>query len=100
MKNTGRKPKTSFKEKMMYYFDLWLSRGTVSTILLLFCATGLFILMIGILAMLIGGQGDTLGKSLWDTMNHAFDPGVLSGDSGNKIYEARKILFLYKLTPG
>ena len=86
MKNQGRKTRNTIWEKILYYFDIWLSKGTLPMITLLFGVTGLFVLIIGVLTMVFGGQDYTLGRSLWDTMNHAFDPGVLSGDSGNKVF--------------
>ena len=88
MKNTGaghRKKKRSLKERMLYYIDNWLSKGTLPTIILLFAITGLMVFMIAILALVFGGQ-DSLAHSLWETMNHAFDPGVLSGDTGGKVF--------------
>ena len=88
MKNTGaghRKKKRSLKERMLYYIDNWLSKGTLPTIILLFVITGLMVFMIAILALMFGGQ-DSLAHSLWETMNHAFDPGVLSGDTGGKVF--------------
>ena len=86
MKNNNKKHQTSIRKKIMYYFDLWLSKGTFSTIIFLFVVTGIFVFIIGVLAKLLGGQNASLGKSIWDTMNHAFDPGVLSGDSGSVFF--------------
>lgn len=86
MKNSDKKDRTSIYKKALYYFDLWLSKGTFSTIIFLFAVTGFFVFIIGVLARLLGGQDASLGKSIWDTMNHAFDPGVLSGDSGSAFY--------------
>ena len=88
MKNTGKKEnksKKTFYRRILYYFDIWLSQGTLPTIILLFVFTGLLVFIIGFLAVLIGGQ-ESLGQSLWDTMNHAFDPGVLSGDTGSRVF--------------
>ena len=87
MKNTGtgRNKKKTFKERSLYYFDIWLSKGTLPTIILLFAITGLLVFVIALLAVLFGGK-DSLARSLWDTMNHAFDPGVLSGDTGGKVF--------------
>ena len=88
MKNTGagrNKKKKTIKERMLYYFDIWLSKGTLPTIILLFVITGLLVFVIALLAVMFGGK-DSLASSLWDTMNHAFDPGVLSGDTGGKIF--------------
>ena len=79
MKNTGagrNKKKKTIKERMLYYFDIWLSKGTLPTIILLFVITGLLVFVIALLAVMFGGK-DSLASSLWDTMNHAFDPGVL-----------------------
>ena len=86
MKNSDKKDRKNFYRRVRYYFDLWLSKGTVSTIIFLFAVTGLFVLIIGLLANVFGGQDASLGKSVWETMNHAFDPGVLSGDSGSFLY--------------
>ena len=88
MKNAGtgrNKKKKTIKARILYYIDIWLSKGTLPTIILLFAITGLLVFIIAMLAVLFGGQ-DSLASSLWDTMNHAFDPGVLSGDTGGKIF--------------
>ena len=71
--------------RVLYYFDIWLSKGTLPTIILLFAVTGVFVFIIALLAVMFGGQ-DSLSQSLWDTMNHTFDPGVLSGDTGSRIF--------------
>ena len=94
MKNTGKresKRKMSIYKRTLYYFDIWLSKGTLPTIILLFAVTGFLVIIIGLLALAVGGQ-ESLSKSLWDTMNHTFDPGVLSGDTGS-----RSFLFLMLL---
>lgn len=86
MKNRNKKSQNNIYKKTKYYFDIWLSKGTLSTIIFLFVVTGIFVLIIGVLAKVIRGRDASLGKSIWDTMNHAFDPGVLSGDSGSIFY--------------
>ena len=84
MKGSKRK---KFRQKLQYYFDLWLSKGTISMIILLFCVTGIIVVLLSILALLFGGvKGLTLGGALWGTLNHAFDPGVLSGDDGGYMF--------------
>ena len=80
----NNKNKNIYK-RVLYYFDIWLSKGTLPTIILLFAVTGVFVFIIALLAVMFGGQ-DSLSKSLWDTMNHTFDPGVLSGDTGSRIF--------------
>ena len=80
-----KKRKKSFYRQVLYHFDNWLSKGTLSTIILLFAVTGVLVLIIALLAVIFGGQ-ESLGNSLWGTMNHALDPGVLSGDDGSKAF--------------
>lgn len=88
MKNSdpgkNNKDKSIYKQ-VLYYFDIWLSKGTLPTIILLFAVTGVFVFIIALLAVMFGGQ-DSLTQSLWDTMNHTFDPGVLSGDTGSRVF--------------
>ena len=86
MKNGDKKDRGNIYRKVRYYFDLWLSKGTFSTIIFLFAVTGIFVFIIGLLANAFGGRNVSLGRSIWETMNHTFDPGVLSGDSGSYFY--------------
>ena len=88
MKNTNNrenKKKKNIYRRALYYFDIWLSKGTLSTILFLITFTAVLVFIIGLLAVLFGGQ-ESLAQSLWNTMNHAFDPGVLSGDTGSRVF--------------
>ena len=78
--------KYTFREKIMYMVDAWLSRGTISTIIFLLAVTGALGFVIGILVMHFGGVDVSLRRSLWDTFNHIIDPGVLSGDSGSPLF--------------
>ncbi|MDO4408092.1 MAG: hypothetical protein Q4C16_04025 [Eubacteriales bacterium] len=78
--------KYTFREKIMYMVDAWLSRGTLSTIIFLLAVTGALGFVIGILVMHFGGVDVSLRRSLWDTFNHIIDPGVLSGDSGSPLF--------------
>ena len=78
------KNQKNWKKKLQYWFDLWLSKGTFSMVILLFAITGLIVLLLSVLVIAIGGAQDiSLGSAIWNTLNHAFDPGVLSGDDGN-----------------
>ena len=84
--NSGdKKHNKTLYRRILYHFDNWLSKGTLSTIILLFAVTGVLVFIIAMLAVAFGGQ-DSLGSSLWGTMNHALDPGVLSGDSGSIMF--------------
>ena len=72
------KDQKNWKKKLQYWFDLWLSKGTFSMVILLFAITGLIVLLLSVLVIAIGGAQDiSLGSAIWNTLNHAFDPGVL-----------------------
>ena len=55
-------------------------------VILLFAITGLIVFILSLLVIAFGGQDASLTGALWNTLNHAFDPGVLSGDVGNRIF--------------
>ena len=85
-KGSGKNDKDkNIYRRVLYYFDIWLSKGTLPTIILLFAVTGAFVVIIATLAVMFGGQ-ESMSQSLWNTMNHTFDPGVLSGDTGSRIF--------------
>ena len=82
-----RKNRKSLKEHIRYYSDLWLSKGTVSMAVLLFAITGLMIIILSALIKLFCiRQGLSFREALWQTLNHALDPGVLSGDNGTAVF--------------
>ena len=74
----------SFKERMLYYIDIWMSRGTASMLVLLFIITGIIVSLLGLLAWLTAkASGVTAVESIWNVLLHALDPGVISGDQGS-----------------
>ena len=56
-----KKRKKSIYRQVLYHFDNWLSKGTLSTIILLFAVTGVLVLIIALLAVIFGGQ-ESLGN--------------------------------------
>lgn len=91
MKGDNRKKRRSLREKLLYYFDLWLSKGTISMTILLFLAIGVFTLLIGMVAMIIDGEDGSAIHALWIALNHTIDPGALGGDEGNPLFIALMI---------
>ena len=74
-------------KKLHYYFDLWMSKGSGSMIFLLFLFTGVLVLVLGAVAWLVmKATGMSFGFSLWNTLLHTFDPGVIAGDGGSAAY--------------
>ena len=78
-----RKNRRSFKQLAHYYFDLWLSKGTVSMAVLLFVITGIVMLILAVLIRVFcASRGISFWRALWETLTHTLDPGVLAGDDG------------------
>ena len=74
----------SFKERMLYFLDIWMSRGTASMLVMLFIITGIIVSLIGLLAWLsVKTRGVTAGESIWNVLLHTLDPGVISADQGS-----------------
>ena len=81
------KDKKRFKSLFSYYFDLWLSKGTVSMVILLFVITGIIILLLSVFIILFcSSRGINFIQAFWGTLTHTLDPGVLAGDEGSVIF--------------
>lgn len=82
-----QKKRRSFKKLFHYYFDLWLSKGTISMAALLFVITGVVILILSLMIKLFcASRGITLRQAIWQTLTHTLDPGVLAGDDGTVFF--------------
>ena len=79
MRDNRGKKRRSLKEKLLYCFDLWLSKGTVSMTILLFLAIGAFTLLIGTVSMIIDGENTSVKEAMWSALNHTIDSGTLGG---------------------
>jgi voltage-gated potassium channel Kch len=78
--------KPSISERFRYWFDGYMSRGTIALIGLLAIVTVAFILIISLIVVAIGkGPGDEaadFGETLWNSMLRTLDPGTMGGDEG------------------
>lgn len=82
-----QKDKKQFKSLFNYYFDLWLSKGTVSMVILLFVITGIIVLLLSVLIIIFcSSRGINFLQAVWGTLTHTLDPGVLAGDEGSVIF--------------
>ena len=87
-------PNKSFKKRLRYHLDLWMSRGPGSMIALLFLATFIIIVILGLLEWLVKrNTGESFLSAVWNILLHALDPGVISGDKD----DSRLFLFLMLL---
>ncbi|MDO5476740.1 MAG: hypothetical protein Q4F43_06470 [Eubacteriales bacterium] len=91
MRDNRGKKRRSLKEKLLYCFDLWLSKGTISMTILLFLAIGAFTLLIGTVSMIIDGENTSVKEAMWSALNHTIDSGTLGGDEGNPVFIALMI---------
>jgi voltage-gated potassium channel Kch len=82
------KNKHTFKDRLRYHFDNYMSRGTGALIGGLALASFLLILVAAITIVLVRlpkpdeGGGLGFGEALWQTMLHSIDTGTLAGDTG------------------
>jgi ion channel POLLUX/CASTOR len=79
--------KPSFSERVRYWFDNWMSRGTVALMGLLGLATVALVIVVGTLAFVFhafpddAADGD-LFDLWWGGLMRTLDPGTMGGDSG------------------
>ncbi len=79
--------KYTFKQKLRYYFDNTLSRGTSSVIMWLAVLSLLVIIVFGIVYAVSGinmegEEGMNFFESMWQTLLRSIDPGTMAGDTG------------------
>ena len=78
--------KPTLSERVRYWFDGFMAKGTIALIGLLAAVTALFILAItGIVAIFQIGPGDKpaeFAETLWNSMLRTLDPGTMGGDQG------------------
>ena len=79
--------KYTFKQKLRYYFDNTLSRGTSSIIMWLAVVSLLVIIVFGIIYTVSGinmegEEGMGIFEAMWQTLLRSIDPGTMAGDTG------------------
>ncbi len=84
--------KFSFRQKLRYWFDNLMSKGTASLLLLLAVITSLVVIIGGLLTVALGGAdgsgGATAGSSIWYTLMHTISTGVITKEEGTVPYLA------------
>lgn len=77
----------SWKDKLQYWFDNLMSKGSLSLIGLLAVITGIVIAIAGcIVALLPDAEGAGVMSSIWFSLMHAIDAGTIAGDSGSFLF--------------
>ena len=79
-------------KRFRYWFDNLMSKGTTSLLLLLAVITTVVVVIGAVIAMALGGAdgsgADSAGKSIWFTLMHAINTGVLAKEEGTVPYLA------------
>ena len=85
-----RKPTTG--QRLRYWFDNLMSKGTASLLLVLGVITAVVVVAGGLAAVALGGAdgtgADSPGGSIWFTLMHAINTGVLAKEEGTVPYLA------------
>lgn len=71
--------KVTWKEKLQYWFDNLMSKGTIALVGMLFLITLIVVVITGIISTMIGTDATT-GTNIWMSFMHALDAGTLAGD--------------------
>ena len=77
----------SWKDKLQYWFDNLMSKGSLSLIGLLAVITAIVIAIAGVIvALLPDAEGAGVLSSIWFSLMHAIDAGTIAGDSGSFLF--------------
>ena len=80
------------RQKLRYWFDNLMSKGTASLLLLLGVITATVAIVGGLIAVALGGPdgsgAESTGSSIWFTLMHALNTGVLAKEEGTIAYLA------------
>ena len=84
--------KPTLQQRLRYKFDNLMSKGTMSLLLILGIITAIVVVTGGALAVVLGGADGTgaesPGETIWFTLMHAINTGVLAKEEGTVPYLA------------
>ncbi|VEH03144.1 TrkA-C domain [Slackia heliotrinireducens] len=78
------------QQRFRYWFDNLMSRGTKSLLLVLGVITAVVVIIGGLISVALGGPDgsgeSSVGGSIWFTLMHAINTGVLAKEEGTVVY--------------
>ena len=84
--------KATMGQRFRYWFDNLMSKGTASLLLILGVITAVVVVIGGLVSIALGGPdgsgADSAGHSIWFTLMHAINTGVLAKEEGTIPYLA------------
>lgn len=81
----------TWRDRVRYAFDTWMSRGTPALIVGLFIASVIIVVAISLAVWLVGAARDQslgLADLLWYGLLRTLDPGTMGGDQGSPAFLA------------
>ena len=94
--------KPTLQQRLRYKFDNLMSKGTMSLLLILGIITAIVVVTGGVLAVVLGGADGTgaesSGETIWFTLMHAINTGVLAKEEGTVPYLAVMTVTRYVMT--
>jgi voltage-gated potassium channel Kch len=76
-------------ERLRYWFDNVMSRGTPALVGLLAAASAVLVVIFGVASLFVADQevrDQGVGRTLWMSMMRAIDPGTVAGDEANGLF--------------
>lgn len=76
--------KHTLREKLQYRFDNLMSKGTIALVGVLFGATAIVVIIVGVLLSILDQQHSSVGLNIWNSMMHIIDAGTITAaDTGD-----------------
>lgn len=73
--------KYTLKQRLQYQFDNIMSKGSVALVGMLFLATALVAMIVGLLMVFLDGGDTGWGENIWLSIMHIIDAGTITGAS-------------------
>lgn len=76
-------------ERLRYWFDNVMSRGTPALVGLLAAASAVLVVIVGVASLFVADdevRDQGVGRTLWMSMMRAMDPGTVAGDEANGLF--------------
>ncbi len=71
--------KNGIKAKIQYKFDNLMAKGSIALVGVLFLATAVVSILVGLLLIISGSGGEGLGSNVWLSIMHIIDAGTITG---------------------
>lgn len=84
MQTFKQRKKRTWKKKLAYWFDNYLSHGATQQFIMLFVFILLVMLVFGCISWLLSATG-SIGEGIWQSFLHLLDPGTISGTEGIRL---------------